>query len=98
MIEYKPFYVFKIVIKTMTERKGKKRELKGVVVSNKMQNTVRVRVETSQAHPVYRKVVSKRKIYFAHTEKKHDIGDKVIIRESKPYSKKVRWIVIDKEE
>ena len=79
----------------MTKGKGNKKELKGVVVSNKMQSTVRVQVNTPYSHPVYKKVVNKRTIFFAHTEKKLNIGDAVTIRESKPYSKNVKWIVIN---
>jgi small subunit ribosomal protein S17 len=78
------------------ENKGIKRELQGVVVSNAMQNSVRVRVDTAQRHPLYKKVINKKKIYFAHTEDELNVGDKVTIRESKPYSKNVRWIVINK--
>ncbi len=81
----------------MTDNKGKKRELSGVVVSNSMQDTVKVRVDTAHAHPVYRKVVNKKKIFFAHTKQEFSVGDKVIIKESRPYSKNVRWIVINKE-
>lgn len=76
--------------------KGKKRELEGVVVSNKMEKTVKVRVDTTQSHPVYKKVVNKKKVFFAHTEKELNIGDKVIIRESRPISKNVKWIVVNK--
>jgi small subunit ribosomal protein S17 len=81
----------------MTESKGKKRELEGVVVSSSMQSTIRVRVDTVHAHPVYRKVVNKKKIFFAHTNEELSVGDKVVIRESKPYSKNVRWVVISKK-
>ena len=77
---------------------GEKREIKGTVVGNKMQNTVKVRVDTLQSHPVYKKVIKKKKIFFAHTEQELEVGDVVTIRESRPYSKKVRWLVIDKEE
>lgn len=80
----------------MEDNKGKKRELKGVVVSNSMTDTVRVRVDTAQTHPVYRKVVNKKKIFFAHTKEELNVGDKVVIRESKPFSKNVRWIVVSK--
>ena len=79
----------------MTKGQGKKKELKGVVVGNKMQNTVRVQIDTPQSHPVYKKVVNKRTVFFAHTEKELNIGDEVTIRESKPYSKNVKWIVIN---
>lgn len=81
---------------TTESKTGKKRELEGVVVSNKMTGTVRVRVDVAQSHPVYRKVVNRKKIFFAHTNKELNIGDRVCIRESKPYSKNVRWIVINK--
>ena len=81
----------------MTNSKGQKRELEGVVVSNSMINTVRVRVDTAQAHPVYRKVVNRKKVFFAHTTEEINVGDKVVIRESKPYSKNVRWIVVNKK-
>jgi small subunit ribosomal protein S17 len=81
-----------------TENKGRKREIKGVVTGNKMDKTVKVTVGTLQAHPVYKKVLKKEKVFFAHTEEDLEVGDKVTIRESKPFSKKVRWLVIDKEE
>jgi small subunit ribosomal protein S17 len=76
--------------------KGKKnkKEFKGVVVSNKMQGTVKVQVDTPVRHPVYKKVVNKRKVFFAHTEKDLEEGTEVTIRESKPYSKNVKWVVV----
>lgn len=81
---------------TEVYNKGIKRELEGTVVSNSMVSTVRVRVDTAQRHPVYKKVVNKKKIYFAHTDQELNVGDKVTIIESKPYSKNVRWLVINK--
>jgi small subunit ribosomal protein S17 len=63
-----------------------------------MQGTVKVRVDTLQAHPVYKKTIKKKKIFFAHTDEELELGDIVTIRESRPYSKKIRWLVIDKEE
>lgn len=81
---------------TEVYNKGIKRELEGIVVSNSMVSTVRVRVDTAQRHPVYKKVVNKKKIYFAHTDQELNVGDKVTIIESKPYSKNVRWLVINK--
>jgi small subunit ribosomal protein S17 len=71
-----------------------KKEFKGVVVSNKMQGTVKVQVDTPVRHPVYKKVVNKRKVFFAHTEKDLEEGTEVTIRESKPYSKNVKWVVV----
>ncbi len=71
----------------------KRKQLKGVVVGNKMDKTVRVQVETRQIHPRYKKVVTVRKVFFAHTEKEHTVGDEVTIVQSRPYSKKVKWRV-----
>jgi small subunit ribosomal protein S17 len=78
----------------MKDKKVNKKELKGTVISNKMQNTVRVQVDSVVKHPVYSKVIKKKKVFFAHTDGELEIGDMVTIRESKPYSKNVRWIVI----
>jgi len=76
-------------------KKGRKRELQGEVVSNKMAKTVRVRVDSVVRHPLYQKVQTRNKVFFAHTEKDLNIGDRVVIRESKPYSKNVKWIVVE---
>ena len=76
------------------KKESSKRKLTGIVVSNKMEKTVRVLVERQQSHPRYKKVVGHRKIYFAHTEKELNEGDKVTIQEHRPFSKNVRWIVI----
>lgn len=78
----------------MAKGEKNKKEFKGVVVSNKMQGTVKVQVDTPVRHPVYKKVVNKRKVFFAHTEKDLEEGTEVTIRESKPYSKNVKWVVV----
>lgn len=77
-----------------TDNKSRRKVLEGTVVSNSMDKTVKVKVETTTSHPVYKKVISKRKIFFARTEDKLEVGDTVKIIESKPYSKKVRWTVV----
>lgn len=77
--------------KTVTKR----RIIEGKVVSNKMNKTVKVLVENLQAHPRYKKVVTRRKVYFAHTEKELNEGDVVKIKESRPYSKNVKWVVVE---
>ena len=79
-------------------KKGRKRELQGEVVSNKMTKTVRVRVDSVVRHPLYQKVQTRNKVFFAHAEKDLNIGDKVVIRESKPYSKNVKWVVVEKND
>ncbi len=76
------------------EKKNSKRKLHGVVVSNKMEKTVRVLVERQKSHPRYQKVVNHRKIYFAHTDKELEAGVEVTIQECKPFSKNVKWKVI----
>ena len=66
-----------------------KKILKGVVVSDKPNKTITVMVERKYSHPLLKKVVKVRKKYNAHDENnKFKIGDKVSIRESRPYSKK----------
>ena len=82
--------------KEKTKIKSKKREIEGVVVSNSMEKTVKVRVDTLESHPIYKKRVKRKKVYFAHTEEDLEVGDKVVIRESRPYSKKIRWVVLKK--
>jgi len=81
----------------MSGRKTSRKQFKGIVVGSKMQNAVRVQVDTSARHPVYKKVVNKRKIFLAHTEKELKEGDSVTIRESRPYSKNVKWVVVEEQ-
>jgi small subunit ribosomal protein S17 len=72
-----------------------KRILQGVVVSNKADKTVTVKVDRRVTHPVYRKIVRVSKKYAAHDEQNTcQIGDKVKIQESKPISKTKSWVVL----
>ena len=72
-----------------------RRVLSGVVVSDKMDKTVVVRVERRFAHPMYKKIIRRSKKYAAHDEtNKHKIGDMVTIRECRPISKNKCWEVI----
>lgn len=71
-----------------------KKQLKGVVVSDKMDKTVVVKVEKSKIHPIYRKRFKQHKRFKAHDEEgKYKTGDQVIIEESRPLSKDKKWIV-----
>jgi small subunit ribosomal protein S17 len=72
-----------------------KRILQGVVVSDKQQKTVVVKVERRFTHPLLKKTVRRTKNYHAHDEKGHKIGDVVSIEETKPISRLKRWIVVD---
>ncbi len=68
----------------------------GIVVSNKMEKTVVVRVDRELRHPLYQKVVRSSKNFKAHDEeKKCQIGDEVIIVETRPLSKSKRWRVVE---
>ncbi len=72
-----------------------KRVLQGVVVSDKMDKTVVVRVERRVMHPVYKKLIRRSKKYAAHDEtNRHKIGDVVRIEECRPISKTKRWAVV----
>jgi small subunit ribosomal protein S17 len=64
----------------------------GIVTSAKMQKTIVVEVRRRVAHPVYKRIVTKRSKFMAHDEhgKAHE-GDMVRIVESRPLSKNKRW-------
>ena len=73
-----------------------KRILQGVVVSDKQEKTLVVKVERRFTHPLLKKTVRRSKNYHAHVENKtHKVGDTVSIEETKPISKLKRWIVVD---
>ncbi len=64
----------------------------GVVVSDKMDKTIVVKVERQFTHPLYKKTVRVHKKFMAHDENNEaQIGDKVIIEENRPLSRKKRW-------
>jgi len=72
-----------------------KKILNGVVVSNKPNKTITVIVERKYQHPVLKKVIKAKKKYNVHDENnKFRNGDKVSIRECKPYSKSKKFEVI----
>ena len=73
-----------------------KKILNGIVVSDKPNKTITVLVERKYQHPVLKKVMKARKKYNAHDEyNKFKIGDKVSIRESRPFSKNKKFEVIE---
>ena len=78
------------------ENRANRKTKKGVVVSNKMQNTVVVSVERTIRHPRYDKVMTRSKKYYAHDEANAaKEGDEVVIMETRPMSKLKRWRVVD---
>lgn len=75
-----------------------KRTLQGVVVSDKQNKTVVVRVDRRFTHPIYKKTIRRSKNYHAHDEtNQYAPGDVVWIEESKPISKLKRWVVTQGE-
>ena len=72
-----------------------KRVLQGVVVSDKQDKTVVVKVERRFTHPVMKKTVRRTKNYHAHDETNSaKDGDTVFIEESRPYSKLKTWVLV----
>lgn len=80
----------------MTTEQKKRKEIIGVVVSNKMDKTVAVKVSCKMRHPKYQKVVERSNKYYAHDASDAlEIGQKVRIMETRPMSKLKRWLVIE---
>jgi len=74
--------------------RGRRHEKLGVVISNKMDKTVVVEVERYVMHPLYHKYMRRRSRFMAHDEKNAcAIGDKVSITETRPLSRRKRWVV-----
>ncbi|MGP8231770.1 MAG: 30S ribosomal protein S17 [Methylovirgula sp.] len=73
-----------------------KRVLQGVVVSDKQNKTIVVKVERRFTHPLLKKTVRRSKNYHAHDEaNKAKVGDTVLIEETRPISRLKRWIVVE---
>ena len=67
----------------------------GIVISNKMQKTIVVKVENRYSHPMYSKTLIRTKKYLAHDQLEEcKIGDKVLVEECRPLSKKKRWKLV----
>ena len=77
------------------KQRGMKRQMFGTVVSNKADKTVTVLVERLVKHRMYLKYVRRRTKFAAHDGRNDcQVGDKVLISESRPLSKTKRWRVI----
>jgi small subunit ribosomal protein S17 len=76
------------------ESRGKKRTMQGIVLSNKMDKTVVILTERLVKHPRFHKYMKRHVKYKAHDENNVcNIGDTVLIAESRPLSKDKRWRV-----
>ncbi|MDJ0948213.1 MAG: 30S ribosomal protein S17 [Alphaproteobacteria bacterium] len=72
-----------------------KRVLQGMVVSDKGDKTVVVRVDRRVQHPLYKKIIRRSKKFAAHdADNKFKVGDVVRIQECRPISKRKNWEVI----
>ncbi len=79
----------------MNER-GNRKELLGIVTSDKMQNTIVVKVESFQKHADYKRTIRRVKKFKVHDEeKKAKVGDRVKIVETRPISKDKRWRLVE---
>lgn len=82
---------------SMSEARTTRRKIRqGLVVSNKMDKTIVVRVERTLTHPLYKKVIRRSKKYHAHDEENTvKVGDTVRIMECRPLSRTKRWRLLD---
>ena len=79
----------------MSERNLRKTRT-GRVVSNKMRKTVVVAIEDNVKHPLYNKIVKKTVKLKAHDEENMcNVGDRVLVMETRPLSKDKRWRVVE---
>jgi small subunit ribosomal protein S17 len=76
------------------KKRGLRKTQTGIVISDKMDKTVVVRVDRLVRHPTYKKYVRRRAKYTAHDENNAcQLGDRVVLRETRPLSKTKRWRV-----
>ena len=71
-----------------------KKRLTGLIKSDKMTKSAIVMVERFKVHPIYKKRTKAKTTYMAHNEINAKIGDKVIIEETRPLSKRKSWQII----
>jgi len=72
------------------------KKLKGIVVSDKMQKTIVVKVDRKKIHPLYKKEYIVSKKYKVHdADKKAKVGDKVIFVSTRPLSKDKKWRLLE---
>lgn len=77
------------------KQEPKRKILEGVVVKNKMDKTIVVKVTTKKRHPLYSKIMKRSKRYKVHSEKKIQEGKKVKIEQCRPISKEKKWKVVN---
>lgn len=76
--------------------KGLQKTRTGVVISNKMDKTVVVETHRITKHPIYKKYIKKRVKFKAHDDQNScQIGDTVMVKETRPLSREKRWRVVE---
>ena len=82
----------------ITEQTKNQRTFVGTVIAEKADQTVTVRISTTKQHPKYlKRYTVSRKVLVHDPKNAYHVNDRVRIRETRPYSKRKRWIVIGKE-
>ena len=78
------------------ETRNLRKERIGIVSSDKMDKTITVTIKYKEKHPIYGKFVNKTKKYHAHDEKNEaQVGDRVLLMETRPLSKLKRWRLVE---
>ena len=72
------------------------KQLKGIIFSTKMQRTAVVQITRRWTSPLYQKTVTRKKKYLCDNQLELKPGDKVLIQETRPISKRKKWKVIKK--
>src|SRR4051795_482526 len=77
---------------TAEKKQGRRKEVVGEVIANRMQKTIVVQVTRKKAHPFYGRVIARQKKFYAHDETNQaHVGDVVRLEETRPLSKLKRW-------
>lgn len=78
-----------------SQERGNRKEKKGIVISNKMEKTVVVKIQRRMRDPKYGKVITRNKKVYAHNDVRPlEIGEEVTVVETRPISKLKRWRVV----
>ncbi|NQV04697.1 MAG: 30S ribosomal protein S17 [Candidatus Omnitrophica bacterium] len=78
------------------EARARRKERTGVVISDKMEKGIIVRLTRTTKHPMYRRVIKKSSKVMAHDEKEvAKVGDKVRLQETRPISKNKKWRLVE---
>ena len=81
---------------TTKKPQGRRKEVVGEVVANRMQKTIVVQVTRKKSHPFYGRVIARNKKFYAHDETNQaHVGDSVRLEETRPLSKLKRWKLKD---